>query len=491
MSILLDALRQAEKHKSKRSETSSHTVSDINTMDTSANIDEQPDLVELDILPDFEITANYSSTDFNTASSKQNDDETGFQTVEPLTKDNEQLSQGMSLDMKIEPEIIVDNSDNIAIKSEMERNEESLETEHIPLPQENVETSRIRSDSSTSAPTPETEIAKNILIASNKNSIKPVYWLLLLLLMAMLSAAYYLYSRTQPVPHYPHAEINAETGSGLMILNNEPASSYQNDSSQSLSTNSLQQIVTERTQVSTQEKRPLTIQQQKSQLDKVALSPSIVEFTVEPKDSSIEYPKAVKIKRKKQQDSEFRSLNVAYTAYQNQDFDLAERLYKQILQKNHYNIDALNALGIMAEKKGHKKQARVFFEHVMQLDSNQIFAKQALIRLQNNPIPSNQESYYKSLIDKFPDSAPSYAALANIYSTEKQWLKAQKVYFKAIDITPNNPDYHFNLAITLDHLSKPKIALRYYQKALQLSIKTKPLFSILVLQQRIQQLQGQ
>ena len=64
-----------------------------------------------------------------------------------------------------------------------------------------------------------------------------------------------------------------------------------------------------------------------------------------------------------------------------------------------------------------------------------------------------------------------YFGLGNLYSRQNQWAPAQAAYFQAYQMQPDNPDYAYNLAIGLEHLSQPKLALTYYRKALELSFQ--------------------
>ena len=47
------------------------------------------------------------------------------------------------------------------------------------------------------------------------------------------------------------------------------------------------------------------------------------------------------------------------------------------------------------------------------------------------------------------------------------WPDAQQAYFRAYSSVPDNADYAFNLAVGLDRLSQRKLALSYYQRALE------------------------
>ena len=47
----------------------------------------------------------------------------------------------------------------------------------------------------------------------------------------------------------------------------------------------------------------------------------------------------------------------------------------------------------------------------------------------------------------------------------RRWTEAQQAFFEAFRIDPVNPDYLFNLAVSLDQLRQTRLALDYYRKA--------------------------
>jgi Flp pilus assembly protein TadD len=59
--------------------------------------------------------------------------------------------------------------------------------------------------------------------------------------------------------------------------------------------------------------------------------------------------------------------------------------------------------------------------------------------------------------------------LGNQLAQQGRWAEAQQEYFRAFAAEPNNPDFAYNLAVSLDHLRQPKLALEYYRRALSLA----------------------
>ena len=54
--------------------------------------------------------------------------------------------------------------------------------------------------------------------------------------------------------------------------------------------------------------------------------------------------------------------------------------------------------------------------------------------------------------------------LGNQLAQQGRWAEAQQEYFKAFAADPDNADFAFNLAVSLDHLRQPKLALDYYRE---------------------------
>ena len=76
-------------------------------------------------------------------------------------------------------------------------------------------------------------------------------------------------------------------------------------------------------------------------------------------------------------------------------------------------------------------------------------------------------SQIKTALAGQPDSPALHFALGTLLSTQGRWSEAQQAYFNAYSADPENPDFIFNLAVSLDHLRQNKLAIQYYQMALK------------------------
>ncbi|RKZ34485.1 MAG: tetratricopeptide repeat protein, partial [Gammaproteobacteria bacterium] len=78
------------------------------------------------------------------------------------------------------------------------------------------------------------------------------------------------------------------------------------------------------------------------------------------------------------------------------------------------------------------------------------------------------ESRLKLLLADEPEAGHLHFGLGNLYARQGRWPQAQDAYFNAYTTQPQNADYAFNLAVSLDHLAQRDAAMSYYQRALDL-----------------------
>lgn len=164
----------------------------------------------------------------------------------------------------------------------------------------------------------------------------------------------------------------------------------------------------------------------------------------------------------------------AYLAYQQGNFRDAERLYRQVLRNSPRHRDALLGLAAIASQNNEFAVAMDLYSRLLTRDPSDALARAGLLELMPSGSVAEQENELRRLVASHPDMAPLAYALGNFYASAQRWNEAQQTYFQALqlaktdalEVGPVNPDYAFNLAISLEYLGQPEPAQSYYRQAL-------------------------
>lgn len=160
------------------------------------------------------------------------------------------------------------------------------------------------------------------------------------------------------------------------------------------------------------------------------------------------------------------TLNLAYESWQLGKPDEARRGYEQVLRGDPRNADALLGLAAIAASQGQFERALDYYLRVLEVDPTDATAQAALISLRGPGDSASSESRLKTLLASQPDVPALHFALGNLYARRGHWNDAQQAYFQAYVLDPDNADYIFNVAVSLDHLRQNKLAAQYYRMAL-------------------------
>lgn len=155
-----------------------------------------------------------------------------------------------------------------------------------------------------------------------------------------------------------------------------------------------------------------------------------------------------------------------YAAYVAGDMAGAKRGYEEALRSDPRSLDALNGMTAVALRAGRRDLAETYLARALEVDPRDAYALPVLAALKGRSDPQTAESRLRAMISSTPDSPAAHFGLGNLYAREGRWAEAQQAYFRAFSSEPDNPDYLFNLAVSLDHLRQPKLSLQYYQSAL-------------------------
>jgi tetratricopeptide (TPR) repeat protein len=179
----------------------------------------------------------------------------------------------------------------------------------------------------------------------------------------------------------------------------------------------------------------------------------------------------------------------AYAAYLAGDLPTARADYQQALREEPSNRDALLGLAALDVRAGRFDAADAAYRRLLQADPRDAHAHAGLIALRAGRVdPVAAESRVKIMLAENPGAHVLNFTLGNQFAQQGRWAEAQQEYFKAYAAEPDNPDFAYNLAVSLDQLRQPTLALQYYERAIALAKTRGASFDTAAAQKRAAQL---
>jgi Flp pilus assembly protein TadD len=182
-------------------------------------------------------------------------------------------------------------------------------------------------------------------------------------------------------------------------------------------------------------------------------------------------------------------LDAAWLAYESGQYDGAEKLYAEVLHLEKNNRDAMLGLGAIAIHKKDDRTARRYYLALLKQDPRDPIATAAISSLHSDKMSiESDEEHLLTMLESNPKAAHLNFALGNIYAQKGEWKTAQQSYFNAWQQDSENADYVFNLAVSMDQLSKQEQAIKFYKACLLKSNNKQVSFSREAVKKRISEL---
>ena len=129
------------------------------------------------------------------------------------------------------------------------------------------------------------------------------------------------------------------------------------------------------------------------------------------------------------------------------------------------------------------------YRRVLQIDPRDAHAQAGLLGLraaQTDPVSA--ESRLKGLIASDSTESVLYFSLGNQYAQQHRWAEAQQAFAKAAAMDPENADYAYYYAVSLEQMKQSAAALQQYRLALTLGLRRTSSFDPATAQARVQAL---
>ncbi len=175
------------------------------------------------------------------------------------------------------------------------------------------------------------------------------------------------------------------------------------------------------------------------------------------------------VQKAEKRDPVSEALQRGWLAYQSKHYESARREYEKVLDKEPDNHDAVLGMAAVALQQGDSATARDLYIQLLERDPRDPHAHAGLANIAQTSGAELSETRLKQLIEFRPDDSNLQFALGNLYIQKKSWPEAQQAFFNAWKVDGENPDYAYNLAVSLDHLGKYREARAYYEDSLKLA----------------------
>ena len=164
-------------------------------------------------------------------------------------------------------------------------------------------------------------------------------------------------------------------------------------------------------------------------------------------------------------------LNDAYVAYGAGDYPSAELLYRRVLEAQPFRPQALSGFAAALQRQGKLSAAREAYEQLLKVEPGNAAAAASLIALieENHADAATAETQLKLLARQHPQVSEIRAALGRRHAQREQWPEAYEAYLRAVALRPARADYHYNAAVSAEHLGQLAAAREHYAAALQQS----------------------
>lgn len=156
-----------------------------------------------------------------------------------------------------------------------------------------------------------------------------------------------------------------------------------------------------------------------------------------------------------------------YRALQTNKFAQAREAYSQVLARSPTQRDALLGIAYAHHALGDVAQAIATLRRLIELYPRDSDATSALYLIGGGD-PQIEESKIKQLLERSERPALLHYALGVLYFEQNRFGESERSFDRALALNPEQADYAYNLALSLDRLGRRREAAKNYVLALNL-----------------------
>jgi tetratricopeptide (TPR) repeat protein len=147
----------------------------------------------------------------------------------------------------------------------------------------------------------------------------------------------------------------------------------------------------------------------------------------------------------------------------------AEQIYRQVLQQNPQQAEALNLLGVIACQHGKLEEGITLYRQALALQPAFTGARENLclaLWKQGKSLIEEATNAYSQIVTFEPSNIQAFSNLGLILQDQNKLDESIAYYQQALAVEPNHPDTLNNIGVILQRQGKPGTAIFYHRRAL-------------------------
>ena len=164
-------------------------------------------------------------------------------------------------------------------------------------------------------------------------------------------------------------------------------------------------------------------------------------------------------------------LTRAYDALMVGDSEGAVEIYQSVLAIEPRNQDALFGLAATYQRAGETDKARLLYVELLKINPQHREALNNFLMILSQENPQAALYEMQKLAQRNPDFSPLIAQIAMLYEKLGEHALARREMLRAIQLSPENLVYKYNLAVMLDRQNQSADAIALYQLLIDASLR--------------------
>lgn len=168
----------------------------------------------------------------------------------------------------------------------------------------------------------------------------------------------------------------------------------------------------------------------------------------------------------------YEHLRSGFDALRVGQYEVAVSFYREVLQQDSHNVDALFGLAVSYHRGRQFDQARDVYATLLRVEPGHEAGMNNFLMLLRDAMPGEVHAVFEALIKEHPYYAPLFVQMAMFHADQGQDLERAIGYMEhAVALEPNDLSYRYNMAVLLDRAKRFTLAAQLYRQLIKASLR--------------------